>query len=81
MKNPLRALGILLSAILVIAVTCWPFQILWNLCFVGAVDGVNAISYGRAVGIVFMFGLLFFGAIAMFSLFTVRDSSDDESQE
>lgn len=80
MSNPLRALGILISAILVIAITCWPFQLLWNSCFVGAVEGVNPIAYTRAVGIVFMFGLLFFGAIAMFSLFTVRDSSEDEEE-
>lgn len=77
--DPFRAVGLLLSAIVVIGMASWPFQLLWNMCLVGAITGINSIGYPQAVGIVLMFGLLLIGAIAMFSLFTVsRDNSDED---
>jgi hypothetical protein len=37
----------------------WPAMMLWNGCLVGAVDGVNEISWLQAWGLQFLFGLLF----------------------
>lgn len=80
-SDPFRAVGLLISALVVIAITAWPFQLLWNKCFVGAVEGVYTIEYLRALGIMLMFGLLLVGAIAMFSLFTVSRDSEEEVSE
>jgi len=36
-----------------------PVMLLWNGCFVGAIAGVNEISWLQAWGIMVLFGLLF----------------------
>ena len=43
-------LGLLLS---------FPIYLLWNYCLVGAITGINQISWWQAWGIMFLFGLLF----------------------
>ena len=37
----------------------WPVYMLWNNCLVGAVDGVNQVTWLQAWGINFLFGILF----------------------
>jgi len=40
-------------------VLSWPVMMLWNGCFVGAVDGVQEITWLQAWGLQFLFNLLF----------------------
>jgi hypothetical protein len=37
----------------------WPVYMLWNECLVGAVRGVNQVSWLQAWGIMVLFGILF----------------------
>ena len=59
----MKALGILIGAITVIIVfgliVSLPVMLLWNYCLVGAVAGINEISWLQAWGILVLFGLLF----------------------
>lgn len=59
----MEKLGIFLSAIALLFVACiilaWPVQLLWNYSLVGAVDGVHQITFWQALGINFLFGILF----------------------
>jgi hypothetical protein len=50
------AIGVLLVTAVVLA---WPTQLLWNYCLVGAVNGVNPIGFWQALGITFLFNILF----------------------
>jgi hypothetical protein len=50
------AIGILLVTAVVLA---WPTQLLWNGALVGAVDGINPIGFWQALGITFLFNILF----------------------
>lgn len=52
----LGALGLLFVACILLA---WPTQLLWNYSLVGAVDGVHSIGFWQAMGINFLFGILF----------------------
>jgi hypothetical protein len=49
-------LALLFVACVVLA---WPVQLLWNYSLVGAVDGINPITFWQALGISFLFGILF----------------------
>jgi len=40
-------------------VLSWPVMMLWNGCFVGAIDGVKEVTWLQAWGLQFLFGLLF----------------------
>jgi len=40
-------------------VLSWPVMMLWNGCFVGAVDGVKEVTWLQAWGLQFLFNLLF----------------------
>lgn len=40
-------------------VLAYPTMLLWNGCLVPAVDGVNKISFLQALGINFLFSILF----------------------
>ena len=40
-------------------VLAWPVQLLWNYSLVGAINGVNPITFWQALGINFLFGILF----------------------
>ena len=37
----------------------WPVYMLWNGCLVGAVNGVNEVTWLQAWGINFLFGIMF----------------------
>jgi len=56
-------LEVFLSAIALLFVACvllaWPTQLLWNYSLIGAVDGVHPITFWQALGINFLFGILF----------------------
>ena len=45
-------------------VLSWPVMMLWNGCFVGAVDGVKEITWLQAWGLQFLFNLLFKATIS-----------------
>jgi len=40
-------------------VLSWPVMMLWNLCLVGAVDGVKEVTWLQAWGLQFLCGILF----------------------
>jgi hypothetical protein len=50
-------------ALLVVAAIlfAWPVQLLWNGCLIGAVDGVHPIGFWQAMGLNFLFSILFKG--------------------
>lgn len=52
----LVAVGILLLTAFILA---WPTQWLWNNALVGAADGVHPIGFWQALGINFLFSILF----------------------
>ena len=59
----MEKVGIFVSAIALLFVACfilaWPVQLLWNYSLVGAVDGINPITFWQALGINFLCGILF----------------------
>lgn len=59
----MEKVGALLGALALLFVACvvlaWPVQLLWNYSLVGAVDGINPITFWQALGISFLFGILF----------------------
>ena len=59
----MEKLGALLAALALLAVAAiilaWPVQLLWNYSLIGAVDGVNPITFWQALGINLLFGMLF----------------------
>jgi len=59
----MEKLGAILTAVALLAlgaiVLAWPVQLLWNYSLVGAVDGINPITFWQALGINFLFGILF----------------------
>jgi hypothetical protein len=59
----MERLGLFLLALAVVFVICillaWPVQWLWNNCLVGAVDGVNPITFWQALGLGFLSSILF----------------------
>ena len=52
----LGALGVVLLTAVILA---WPTQLLWNYSLVGAVNWINPIGFWQALGINFLFGILF----------------------
>ena len=59
----MKALGILIGAVTLIIVigliVSLPVMLLWNYCLVGAIAGINEITWLQAWGILVLFGLLF----------------------
>jgi len=56
----LEKIGTVIGLLVVVAVLlAWPVQLLWNGCLVGAVDGVHPIGFWQAMGLNFLFGMLF----------------------
>ena len=59
----MEKLGIFVSAIALVFVACillaWPVEWLWNNSLVGAVDGIHLITFWQALGISFLFSILF----------------------
>lgn len=52
----ITAIGVLILATILFA---FPTQFLWNTCLVGAIDGVNPISFWQAFGINVLASVLF----------------------
>ena len=58
--NTLKAFLMALALVAIAAVIlAWPVQLLWNYSLVGAVDGINPITFWQALGINFLFAILF----------------------
>ena len=59
----MKALEILIGAITLIVaiglIVSLPVMLLWNYCLVGAIAGINEITWLQAWGILVLFGLLF----------------------
>jgi uncharacterized membrane protein SpoIIM required for sporulation len=51
--------GVIAVALFLSFVMAWPVMMLWNGCFVGAIDGVREIGWLQAWGLQFLFALLF----------------------
>lgn len=66
MENLSKGLGLILGgiALLIFAAVllAWPVQLLWNGCLIDAVDGVHPISFWQAMGLNFLFSILFKGS-------------------
>jgi hypothetical protein len=63
MKKAFVALGAIVVGIATLLflsfVLSWPVMMLWNGCFVGAIDGVREVTWLQAWGLQFLFALLF----------------------
>ena len=63
MENLTKGLGLILGGIALIIfaaiLLAWPVQLLWNGCLVPAVDGTNSIGFWQAMGLNFLFSILF----------------------
>ena len=63
MKNLTKGLTLFIGGILLILVVsvllALPTQLLWNDCLVPAVDGINQIGFLQALGLNFLFSILF----------------------
>lgn len=61
--NTTNALGAILGglALLVLAalILGYPTMLLWNYCLVPAVDGIHEIGFLQAIGLNFLFSILF----------------------
>lgn len=65
MENLLKGLGLILGGIALIIfaaiLLAWPVQLLWNGCLIDAVDCVHPIGFWQAMGLNFLFSILFKG--------------------
>lgn len=63
MENLSKGLGLILGGIALIifaaVLLAWPVQLLWNGCLIDAVDGVHPIGFWQAMGLNFLFSILF----------------------
>jgi hypothetical protein len=55
----LAFIGVFAVIVIVGLIVSFPVMLLWNGCLVGAMTGVNEISWLQAWGITILFGLLF----------------------
>jgi len=54
------AIVVAVAGVLLFSFLCsWPVYMLWNYCLVGAVAGVNEVSWLQAWGLAVLCGLLF----------------------
>lgn len=65
MEKLTTGLGLILGGIALIIfaaiLLAWPVQLLWNGCLIDAVDGVHPITFWQAMGLNFLFSILFKG--------------------
>ena len=65
MKELTTGIGLMFAGIAVLIVIgiffAWPVQLLWNECLINAVDGVHPITFWQALGLNFLFSILFKG--------------------
>lgn len=59
MERLLLFIGALALVLIAVVILAWPLQWLWNNCLVGAVDGVNTITFWQALGLGLLFNILF----------------------
>jgi hypothetical protein len=63
MNNTAQFLGLFFGSIALVAlaaiILAWPTQLLWNGCLVPAVNGLHEIGFWQALGINFLFSMLF----------------------
>ena len=63
MENLSKGIGLIFAGIALLVAAAilfaWPVQLLWNGCLVGAVDGVHLITFWQALGLNFLFSILF----------------------
>ena len=63
MENLTKGLALFIGGILLILIAAvllaLPTQLLWNNCLVPAVDGINQIGFVQALGLNFLFSILF----------------------
>jgi hypothetical protein len=63
MEKLTEGLGLILGGIALIifaaVILAWPVQLLWNGCLVPAVDGIHTIGFWQAMGLNFLFSILF----------------------
>lgn len=63
MNNTAQFLGLFFGSLALVALAAvlmaWPTQLLWNGCLVPAVNGINEIGFWQALGINFLFSMLF----------------------
>lgn len=65
MENLSKGIGLIFAGIALLFMAAilfaWPVQLLWNGCLIGAVDGVHPITFWQALGLNFLFSILFKG--------------------
>jgi hypothetical protein len=63
MEKLITGVGLILGGIALIILAAvllaWPVQLLWNGCLVDAVDGIHPIGFWQAMGLNFLFSILF----------------------
>ena len=59
MEKLFIVLGGILFLVFISFLFSWPVYMLWNGCLVGAVRGVNEVTWLQAWGLNFLFGLMF----------------------
>jgi hypothetical protein len=63
MEKLATGIGMILGGIALVIfaaiLLAWPVQLLWNGCLVPAVDGIHPIGFWQAMGINFLFSILF----------------------
>jgi hypothetical protein len=55
----LTVIGAIVFLVFISFLLSWPVYMLWNGCLVGAVSGVNEVTWLQAWGINFLCGILF----------------------
>lgn len=59
MEKVLAVVGAIVFLIFLSFLLSWPVYMLWNGCLVGAVAGVNEVTWLQAWGLNLLFGLMF----------------------
>jgi hypothetical protein len=59
MEKVLAVVFGILTLVFLSFVLSWPVMALWNGCLVGAVNGVNEVTWLQGWGLSFLFGILF----------------------
>lgn len=59
MEKVLAVVGAIVFLVFLSFLLSWPVYMLWNGCLVGAVAGVNEVTWLQAWGLNLLFGLMF----------------------
>ena len=61
-----KAIAVIIASVVALAmavfisfISSWPLYMLWNGCLVGAIRGVNEVTWLQAWGLGILFGLMF----------------------